>query len=370
MAKDYYQILGINKNATKEEIKKAYKQLAKKYHPDVSKDPQAGEKFKEINEAVSILGDDNKRGRYDQYGTAEDYNTAEQGFSGFDARDFGTDFSDIFDSVFGGGFGGFNQRQHRQQQGIDLEYQLEITLEDAAFGVEKNIVIPRLEQCDHCKGSGAKDQHSITTCSTCQGTGTHIRRQRTPFGIFQSSAPCKTCRGTGQEIKEYCHSCEGYGRVKKNREVKVKIPQGIATGSRLRMTGEGEAGERNAPTGDLYIHIIIKTHKIFTREGDDIRTESPLPFTIAALGGEIKVATLEGEATIKIPVGTQTNSIFVLRGKGIPHLRGHGSGDEKVKVVVQVPTSLTKKQKELLKEFEEELNKKKGVIDKIKDVFE
>lgn len=364
MAKDYYETLGVQRNATKEEIKKAYKQLAKKYHPDLNKESGAAEKFKEINEAAAVLSDDQKRAHYDQFGTAD------SGAGGYSAHDFsGFDFSAGFDDILDSFMGGFGGRRRRRgpQPGNDLEYELEVTLEDAAFGATKTITIPRLEQCSACHGVGGKDS---TTCGSCHGSGNVTQRQRTPFGIFQSSMPCRECNGSGALISNPCSACDGVGHVKRKRDLEVKIPKGIQSGTRLRLSGEGEAGERGAPSGDLYIYVVVKPHDVFQREGDDLLVTVPLDFATAALGGEAPVPTLEGEATIEIPAGTQVNTLFRLRGKGMPHLRGHGHGDLKARVSLSVPTRLTKKQKELLEAFAVESGKKKGVMDKIKEVFE
>ena len=364
MGKDYYQTLGVSKDASKEEIKKAYKKLAKKYHPDVSKDNGSGEKFKEINEAFSVLGNDSKKSRYDQFGSADGQGFGSGDFSG---HDFSGGFEDIFDSFFGGG--GRRRRRRGPQRGNDLEYQLDIILEDAAFGATKTVVIPRLENCGKCDGSGAKHKDDVKTCDACQGSGSVTRRQRTPFGVFQSSAPCGKCHSTGKMITDFCETCDGEGRVRQSRKVDVKIPKGVRSGTRLRMSCQGEAGESGAPTGDLYIYILVKSHDVFVRDGDDLLVAVPLDFVTAALGGQVTIKTLEGEATIKIPSGTQTETVFRLKGKGMPHLRG-GHADLKAKVSVVVPTKLNKKQKELLREYGDVSGKKKTVVEKIKEVFE
>jgi molecular chaperone DnaJ len=365
MAKDYYKILDIKKGSTKAEIKKAYKKLAKKYHPDLNKEANAAEKFKEINEAAAILGDDKKRQHYDQYGTA-DFGQG-QGFSGFDFRDFsgaGFDFDDIFDSFFGGG-----RRRRGPRRGADLEYELQITLEDAAAGLKKQINIPRAEQCTECNGSGAKSEKDIITCETCHGRGNVTRRQRTPFGIFQSTGQCPHCHGQGKEIKEECPTCDGSGKVQKERKISIDIPAGVATGSRLRVAAGGQAGDQGAPAGDLYIYISVAEHNIFQREGLDIYTEVPISFRDVCLGGSIDVPTLKGKATLKVSSGTKANTIFRLKGKGIPSLRGFGTGDQLVKVIIDVPKKLSKKQKDFLEEFDKDIKVKRSVFDKIKDAF-
>ncbi len=354
MTKDYYKLLGVSKNATKEEIKKAYKKLAKKYHPDLNKEADAEHKFKEINEAASVLADDEKRSQYDQFGT-----TAEgfQGAGGFDFRTFMDDIGDIrfdFDSIFDSFFGGsmFSQRRRGPRRGSDLRYDLEITLEEAAEGTTKTIEIPRLEKCKDCNGKGASSESGIEDCPDCNGTGVIRRTARTPFGIFSTQTGCRRCNGQGRYIKHPCKSCKGEGRIEKRRKLELKIPAGAETGTNLRIHSEGEAGESGAETGDLYIIIHVREHHIFKRHGNDIYIEAPVSFAAAALGGEVEVPTLDGKAALKIPAGTQTHTTFRMKGKGIPSLHGYGRGSQLVKVIVEVPKKLTSKQKELLREFE------------------
>lgn len=361
--KDYYKILGVEKTATKEEIKKAYKNLAKKYHPDLNKDTDATEKFKEINEAAAVLADDEKRTQYDQHGTTADQ--FGQGFQGFDFSDFmsgsGVDFDSIFESFFGGGGNPFSSRRRRgARRGSDLRYDLEISLEEAAAGATKHLTIPRMEQCQKCHGSGAESESDIVICPDCNGAGVKRQTQRTPFGIFATTSTCRKCNGQGKYIKHECEECDGTGVVKRTRKLEIKMPAGAEEGTNLRVAGEGEAGEKGAATGDLYIVIHVKEHETFERHGDDIYVKVPIPFTIAALGGEIEVPTLGGKAALKIPAGTQSNTIFRMKGKGIPYLHGSGAGNENVEVIIQVPEKLTKKQKELLQEFEKESKDKKG----------
>jgi len=363
MTKDYYKILGVDKNATKAEIKRAYKRLAKKYHPDLNEGEESAEKFKEINEAASILGDDTKKANYDRFGTTE--GTA--GFEGFDFRDFmsdigdfGFDFDNIFDTFFGGG------RKRASTRGSDLVYELEITLEDAYHGAKREITFPRLEKCAKCNGTGAESKTDIERCNECNGSGYARRTQRTPFGIFSTTTTCSKCKGRGEYIKNECSVCDGTGVVKKTRKIEIDIPKGAEGGLKLRISGEGQAGEKGAPPGDLYVVLYQKRHKTFQRDGNDIYLEIPISFAKAALGGTIEVPTIEGKATLKIPPGTQTDTIFRMKSKGIPSLRGYGTGNQNVKVIVDVPKKLSKKQKELLKEFEKE-SKKKGLF---KRVFE
>lgn len=352
MAKDYYKILGVGKEATKEEIKKAYKQLAKKYHPDMNKAADAEQKFKEINEAAAVLGDDQKRQQYDQFGTAD---FGGQGFNYSDfmrGADFSFDFGDIFERFFGGG-GGFGGSRQRRSKGSDLLYPLEITLEEVAFGVEKEILVPRKELCDHCKGSGARSAKDVETCSVCHGRGYATQIRRTPIGMFQTSGTCGECGGDGKIIKESCEACDGEGLVKKTRKITVAIPKGVSDGMRLRVSGEGESGP-SGQHGDLYVGIRVKQHELFERRDDDIYTEVPISFVQAVFGGDAEVPTLYGRVKMKIPSGTQTNTLFNLRDKGLPVFRSSSTGDQKVRVIVQTPEKLTKKQKELLLKFAKE----------------
>jgi len=362
--KDYYKLLGVNENATKEEIKKAYKRLAKKYHPDLNKDdPKAADKFKEINEAASVLADDEKRNQYDRFGTTADAFGA-GGFDSANFDDFGFDFDSIFDSFFGGsGFGDIFGRSsgRRKRRGDHLRYDLEITLEEAAEGTSRTITVPRLEKCHECNGKGVKDEDDIEKCPDCNGSGVMRRSARTPFGMFTTQTTCSRCRGQGTYIKKPCKECEGSGRIEKTRKIEIKIPAGSETGTNLRVRGEGEAGEQGAESGDLFVIIHVKQHKFFERHGNDIYAEVKIPFTTAALGGKIDVPTLlEGKAELKIPSGTQTHTIFKMSGKGIPSLHGHATGSEFIKVLIEIPKSLSKKQRELLEEFDK--SDKKGFL--------
>jgi len=369
MSKDYYNILGVDKKATREDIKKAYKKLAKKYHPDVNKDSDAEAKFKEVNEAASILGDDKKRQQYDQFGTA-DFSGFQGGQGGFGFSGGNFDFGDLFDGLFGGGFGG---RSRGPRRGSDLRYDLDIELEDAFNGAEKTIIIPRFEQCSSCDGIGAKSQSDIITCSSCNGSGQIRRTQRTPFGLFQTSSTCGTCRGQGQEIKAYCPVCDGDGRVEKHRKIKVEIPEGVEEGTTLRISREGEAGEKNAPTGDLYVVLSLNPHKIFERKGSDLFLDVPVSFVGMTLGDTIEIPTIDGKAKLKIPPGSQSGTLFKMKGKGMPHLKRSGEGDQYVKTTVYTPSSLNKSQKESLKKFAKDMGDKispsKGFLNKLKDQF-
>ncbi len=347
--KDYYEVLGVNKDASDEEIKKAYRKLAMKYHPDRNPDnPKAEEHFKEAKEAYETLSDGQKRAAYDQYGHSAFESGGMGGGNPFGAGAGagGFDFGDIFGDIFGGARGGGGRTQaHR---GSDLRYNLEITLEEAARGAQKQIRIPTMVECETCKGSGAKPGTSATTCQTCAGHG-QVRMQQ---GFFSIQQTCPRCHGSGKQISSPCGSCHGAGRTKQHKTLEIKIPAGIDTGMRLRHSGHGEAGSNGAPSGDLYVEIHIRPHNVFQREGDDLHCEMPISFATAALGGEIEIPTLDGKASIKIPAETQSGKIFRLRGKGIKGMRTGTHGDLNCHVVVETPSNLTERQKELLREFE------------------
>ena len=363
--KDYYKTLGVSKSATKEEIKSAYKKLAKQYHPDLNKDASAAEKFKEINEAAAVLGDDQKKSNYDRFGTqGEQFQQA--GFSGFDFSDFmqesggfGFDFDNIFETFFGG-----SRNQRRRQKGADLRYDMEIELEDAAFGATKTISVPRYEKCEKCNGTGAENPDDNVTCNECNGRGVATKTQRTPFGVFQSTSTCRKCRGSGKFIRNECTECDGQGSVKRTRKIDVKIPEGTDNGTNLRIQGGGEQGERGTLAGDLYIVLHVLPHKIFERHGNDIFLKIRIPFTIAALGGEIEVPTLKGKAKLKIPDGTQSNTVFKMKNQGIKDLHDHYTGDQLIEVIIDVPEKLSKKQRQLLEEFGKE-DLKSGFFNKM-----
>jgi molecular chaperone DnaJ len=371
--RDYYEVLGLKKGATPEEIKKAYRKLALKYHPDRnSSDSNTEDKFKEINEAYQVLSNPEKKARYDQFGSAE-------GMGGFDFQgggfsDFG-DFGDIFESFFGTGTrrGG---RGTRSQRGANLRYNLEIRFEDAAFGKETKIEVPSWETCPICKGSGAKPGTSPQTCPDCHGTGEIKSTQSTMFGQFVNIKTCPRCAGEGKIIKDVCTNCRGTGKVKKNRVVKVKIPAGVDSGHQLRITGMGEPGERGGPSGDLYIVLYVKPHKIFKRNGIDITCIHSISFVKAALGGITTVPTLEEKVSLKIPGGTQPNTIFKLKGKGVYKIGTNQRGHQYIKITVDIPKKLNDEQKKLLLEFAkssgEDIEKlgEKGIFAKIKNAFE
>lgn len=352
--KDYYEVLGLQKGASEQEIKRAYKRLAAKHHPDKNQgSKEAEEKFKEIKEAYEVLGDNEKRAMYDQYGhQAFEQGGGAGGFGGFGGGGFGG-FEDIFSEMFGGGFGGGARRQ-RVVRGDDLRYDLEITLEEAVRGVKKDIRIRTLVQCDTCHGSGAEAGSKVETCPHCHDSG-RVRRQQ---GFFMTETVCPSCHGTGKKIDKPCKSCHGDGRVEKTKNLSVTIPAGVDTGNQLRLSGEGAAGENGAPAGDLYVVIHVKDHDIFVRDGSNLYCEVPISFTMAALGGEIEVPTLDGRVKLKIPAETQTGKLFRVRGKGVTSARGGYAGDLICKVIIETPVSLNEEQKELLRKLEESLEGK------------
>lgn len=370
---DYYKLLGVDRNASDEELKKKYRSLAMKYHPDRNADnPEAAEaKFKQIKEAYEVLSDPKKRAAYDQFGHAgvDGSMGGRPGAGGFGAEGF----SDIFGDVFGDIFGGARQRGGAQR-GSDLRYNLEITLEEAVAGTEQKIRIPVLVTCGECAGSGAKKGSSPVICSTCHGHG-QVRMQQ---GFFSVQQTCPTCRGTGKQIKDPCGKCYGQGRVQETKTLSAKIPAGVDTGDRIRLAGEGEAGERAGPAGDLYIEIQVKRHEIFNRDGANLSCEVPISFTAACLGDEIHVPTLDGKVLLKIPPETQTGKVFRLRGKGVKQVRGGPVGDLLCRVVVETPVNLTKEQKALIGQLGESLSgggkhhspQEHSWIDGVKDFFD
>ncbi len=373
--RDYYEVLEIGRDASDADIKKAYRKLAKQYHPDVNPgDKNAEAKFKEVNEAYEVLSDPKKRARYDQYGHAGvDPNSFGGAGAGFGDFDFGG-IGDIFETFFGGGFGRSTRSRNGPQKGADIKYSMQLTFEEAAFGVEKEISINRHENCSTCNGTGAKPGTSPETCKHCNGTGQIQYRQSTPFGQFVNVKTCDVCRGDGKIITSPCPDCSGKGRVKKTVRRKVNIPAGIDDGQTISLRGEGEPGMRGGPAGDVYITIAVKPHAIFRRQGNDVVCEMPITFVQAALGAELEVPTLDGKVKYTIPEGTQTGSIFRLKNKGIPYLRGNGRGDQYVKVEIDVPKKLNEKQKELLRQFAEisgddVYEQRKGFFDKMKDAL-
>ena len=374
MAKrDFYEILGVAKNASDDDLKKAYRKLAMKYHPDRNPDSkEAEEKFKQAKEAYEILSDDNKRAAYDRYGHAGvDPNAA--GMGGAGGAGFGDAFGDIFGEIFGAGRRGGGGGGPQVYRGADLKYAMEITLEQAANGFDTEIRVPSWENCEICKGSGAKLGTTPKTCRTCGGSGA-VRMQQ---GFFSVQQTCPTCHGSGKEITDPCVSCDGVGRTRRNKTLQVKIPAGIDEGMRIRSSGNGEPGINGGPSGDLFVEIHIKEHKIFQRENDDLHCELTIPFTSAALGGDIHVPTLNGKAEITIPEGTQSGKTFGLRGKGIKGVRGAYPGDLYCHVVVETPVKLTDAQKVILRQFEASLGEggerhspqSKSWTDRVKDFF-
>ncbi len=350
MAKrDYYEVLGVQKGASDKEIKKAYRRMAMKYHPDRNPDDkEAEEHFKEVNEAFEVLSDSQKRGAYDQYGHAGvDPNMGGMGGAGgFGAGNFSDIFGDVFGDIFGAGGGG---RSHSSvQRGADLRYQLELSLEEAVKGTSKKIRIPTLVECKECEGSGAKKGTTPVGCTTCGGVG-QVRMQQ---GFFSVQQTCPECHGSGKMIKDPCHGCHGEGRIQEYKTLSVKIPAGVDTGDRIRLAGEGEAGINGGPAGDLYVQISVADHPIFQRDGKHLYCEVPITFVDAALGGELEVPTLDGRVKLKVPTETQTGKLFRLRGKGVTPVRGGSAGDLMCRVVVETPVKLTEQQKELLRELQ------------------
>lgn len=337
--KDYYDLLGVQRDSSPEDLKKAFRQKALKYHPDRnSGDKESEEKFKEINEAYSCLSDPQKRAHYDRFGSAE----------GFGAGQSGAGFGDIFENIFGDFFGGFGgARRQRPAKGSDLRYDLDLTLSEAIFGTEKTIDFPKWATCTECKGSGSEPGKPPETCSSCQGTG-QIRFQQ---GFFTVSKACGKCHGTGKKITHPCKSCKGMGRTEEDKSISLKIPPGVDTGSRLRVSGEGEPGEFGGPYGDLYVILNVEEHPFFKREGTELFCEVPVSFPQAALGTELDIPTIDGTVKLKIPAGTQSGKLFTIRGKGVPRVGSQQRGNQIVRVYVEVPTKITSRQKELLEEF-------------------
>jgi len=368
--KDYYELLEVGRNATEQELKSAYKRQAVRYHPDKNPgDAEAEAKFKEVAEAYSVLSNAEQRARYDRYGHAgvsgsAGANWGAQGFGGIEDI-LGDLFG--FGDVFGGGRG-TGSRRSSAQRGADLRYDLEITLEEAAEGMTAQLRIPRLETCDTCTGTGAQSGTQPEICSTCSGAG-QVRYQQ---GFFSVARTCGACRGTGRIIKNPCETCRGAGRIERERQMEVKVPAGVETGSRLRISGEGEGGASGGGAGDLYVVIHVKEHEQFERQGSNLYAAVPVTFAQAALGAEINVQTLNGEQPLKIPAGTQTGTVFRLKGHGMPVLGGRGHGDLFVSVALRTPTSLTREQRRLLEELsriEDHDLEDKGLIDRVRDIF-
>lgn len=380
--RDYYEVLGVSKNATDDEIKKAYRKLAKKYHPDLNKEPGAAEKFKEVNEANEVLSDPQKRQKYDQFGFAGVDPNAAGGFGdmgGFSSAGF-DDLGDIFNSFFGGGMGsnmggGYSQRSARRdtspKRGQDKYMRMNVSFMDACFGKTETINISVDEQCEHCHGTGADSPRSIETCPTCHGSGVVITQQRSIFGMVQQQSVCPTCGGTGKKIKKACHVCNGAGYLHKRVSVDVKIPAGIATGQQLRVAGKGERGSNGGPNGDLFIEINVLAHGSFERIGKDIELEIPVTAIDATMGCSVDVPTIHGDVTMKIPAGTQDGARLRLKGQGVPDIRGGKQGDQICTVRIKVDENLTKQEKELYQQLQDLQNSGRGdtVWQKFKNSF-
>ena len=375
--RDYYEVLGVSRGASEDEIKKAYKKMARKYHPDLNPgDKTAEEKFKEVNEAYEVLSDADKKARYDQYGHAGvDPNFGAGGFGGgFDGSfDFG-DLGDIFGSFFGGGFGGGRRTNpNAPQRGESIRMSIAISFEEAAFGCEKAVTVERYETCDTCHGNGCAPGTSPEVCPDCHGTGTVQVRRQTPMGVFATSSPCPKCGGKGRIIHQPCKDCRGSGMVRKKKTIQASIPAGIDNGQTISIRGQGNAGKNGGPAGDLLITITVRPHELFRREGTSVLCEAPITFTQAVLGAELEIPTIDGKVKYTLPEGTQSGTTFRLKGKGIPSINGRGRGDQYVTVRVQVPSSLTGEQKEALRAYAEAMGEDvpeesglKGFFDKHK----
>ena len=355
--RDYYEVLGVSRGASEDEIKKAYKKMARKYHPDLNPgDKTAEEKFKEVNEAYEVLSDADKKARYDQYGHAGvDPNFGAGGFGGgFDGSfDFG-DLGDIFGSFFGGGFGGGRRTNpNAPQRGESMRMSIAISFEEAAFGCEKAVTVERYETCDTCHGNGCAPGTSPEVCPDCHGTGTVQVRRQTPMGVFATSSPCPKCGGKGRIIHQPCKDCRGSGMVRKKKTIQASIPAGIDNGQTISIRGQGNAGKNGGPAGDLLITITVRPHELFRREGTSVLCEAPITFTQAVLGAELEIPTIDGKVKYTLPEGTQSGTTFRLKGKGIPSINGRGRGDQYVTVYIETPKNLNKEQKEALKKFAE-----------------
>jgi len=360
--KDYYKTLGVSHDSTEEEIKRAYRKIAMQYHPDRNPgNKEAEEKFKIASEAYEVLRDPEKRQIYDHYGIEGLKGTGFTGFRGFE--DIFSAFGDIFEDFFG--FGAANKGRGRSRSGADLRYDMKISFYEAAFGKETEIEIPKIVSCDVCTGTGAKPGTYPSNCPNCKGTGQVTRSQ----GFFTISTTCNQCRGEGKFIPHPCKECRGLGKVKRNKRIQIKIPPGVDTGSKLRIRGEGEEGERGGPSGDLFVFLYVEPHDFFSREGDDIICQIPISFIQAALGSEIEIPTLNGKKNLSIPKGTESNEIFRIKGEGFQKLRGYGRGDLLVQVILKTPKNLSKRQEEILREFEEISTKKENEGEGWKNIF-
>lgn len=375
---DYYDILGVSKDASQQEIKKAYRKLAKKYHPDLNDSPEAEQKYKEVNEAFEVLSDDQKRQQYDRFGSAGmggNGGFGQGNYQSYSSGGFGG-FEDIFNDMFGGGFGGFGgqQRHNHARRGEDLQYTVTLEFEEAIFGKSTKIKYKRNETCHVCDGDGAKPGTGKTTCSRCGGSGIIRETRQTPLGQVQTQTTCPVCDGTGEEIKDKCTNCQGSGHERKTHTVKVNIPAGVDDGQSMRLSGQGSAGENGGGYGDLYVVFKIKKSDLYTREGRDIKIELPVNFAQAALGDELEVPTVYGKVNMKIPAGTQSGAVIRLKGKGVPEIHGDRTGDQRVMIKIITPKKLNSEQKEALKAFanasgDSVTPEEKNFWDKLKDKF-
>ena len=376
--RDYYEVLGIQKGASEDEIKKAFRKQAKKYHPDLNPgNKEAEAKFKEVNEAYEVLSDNDKRNRYDRYGFAgvdPNFGAGSTAYGG--ANPFGQDIDigDIFNSFFGGFGGRSPKNQNAPRRGSDVEASVTISFEEAAKGCKKEVTYQNVETCKDCKGTGAAEGTNLKACPDCRGTGTVTVQKRTPFGVVQTSQSCEKCRGKGKVIEKPCPNCSGVGRIRSTRTVTVTIPAGINQDQILNIGGHGNSGYNGGPAGDLHVYVVVKKHEIFERKGDDVWCEIPITFAQAAIGYEVTVPTLDGKATYNVHPGTQPGDIFKLKGKGIPHLNSKGRGDQYVKVTIEVPRNLNDEQKKLLTEFDKSCSsknyhKRSSFFDKVKNLF-
>ena len=376
--RDYYEVLGIQKGASEDEIKKAFRKQAKKYHPDLNPgNKEAEAKFKEVNEAYEVLSDNDKRNRYDRYGFAgvdPNFGAGSTAYGG--ANPFGQDIDigDIFNSFFGGFGGRSPKNQNAPRRGSDVEASVTISFEEAAKGCKKEVTYQNVETCKDCKGTGAAEGTNLKACPDCRGTGTVTVQKRTPLGVVQTSQSCEKCRGKGKVIEKPCPKCSGVGRIRSTRTVTVTIPAGINQDQILNIGGHGNSGYNGGPAGDLHVYVVVKKHEIFERKGDDVWCEIPITFAQAAIGYEVTVPTLDGKATYNVHPGTQPGDIFKLKGKGIPHLNSKGRGDQYVKVTIEVPRNLNDEQKKLLTEFDKSCSsknyhKRSSFFDKVKNLF-
>lgn len=372
--KDLYEALGLQRGASEEEIKKAYRKLAKKYHPDLNPgDKTAEARMKEVNAAYEILSDPEKKARYDQFGHAgvdPSYGGGGAHYGGFEDFDLGS----IFDSFFGGGMGGGQSRRNGPRKGENIRATVTLTFEEAAFGCEKQITVNRVEACPDCGGTGARPGTSAETCPDCHGTGQVKTTQRTILGMMSTSMPCSRCRGTGKIIRDPCPTCQGAGSQRRQRTITVQIPAGIDHGQTISVRGEGNMGQNGGPSGDIYVTVNVTPHEIFKRRGQDVMVELPVTFVQAALGAELVVPSIDGKISYTMPEGTQPDTVFRIQGKGIPNLNGRGRGDQFIKVKIEIPRNLTHEQKDILRQFDDsvgdaQFGEKKGFFEKMKDLF-